>query len=163
MTDVMEYDVVIVGAGPAGLAAAVRLKQLAADKTVCVLEKGASVGAHSISGAVLEPGPLETLLPHWRRDYPGMKVPARRDEFFFMTRPGATRFPLVPRQMHNTGNFIISLGQLTPWLAGEAEGLGVDVFPGFAAAGPVFDDAGAVKGVRVGDMGGLHGGAHRPD
>src|ERR1700693_408157 len=153
MSDIMEYDFIIVGAGPAGLAAAIRLKQLAADKSVCVLEKGASVGAHSISGAVLTPGRLETLLPHWQRDYPGMKVPALRDEFFFMTRNGATRFPLVPRTMHNRGNFIVSLGQLTPWLAQQAEALGVDVFAGFAAAAPVFDDAGGVKGVRIGDMG----------
>jgi len=163
VTDIMEYDVVIVGAGPAGLAAAIRLKQLVPDKNVCVLEKGASVGAHSISGAVLEPGPLEQLLPDWRRDYPGMKVPALRDEFFFMTRSGATRFPLVPRQMHNAGNFIISLGQLTPWLAQQAEGLGVDVLPGFAAAGPIFDETGAVKGVRIGDMGVLKDGSHGPN
>ncbi|HSY08701.1 MAG TPA: electron transfer flavoprotein-ubiquinone oxidoreductase [Steroidobacteraceae bacterium] len=163
MTDIMEYDLAIVGAGPAGLAAAIRLKQLAPDRNVCVLEKGASVGAHSISGAVLEPGPLEALLPDWRRDYPGMKVPAVRDEFFYMTRSGARRFPLVPRPMHNQGNFIISLGQLTPWLAQQAEALGVDVFAGFAAAGPVFDEAGGVKGVRIGDMGLQKDGSRGPN
>jgi len=163
MTDIMEYDFAIVGAGPAGLAAAIRLKQLAADKNVCVLEKGAAVGAHSISGAVLEPGPLATLFPHWQRDYPGMKVPALRDEFFFMTRNAARRFPLVPRTMHNRGNFVISLGQLTPWLAQQAEALGVDVFAGFGAAAPVFDDAGAVKGVRIGDMGLQRDGSRGPN
>src|SRR5471032_1173001 len=142
MSDIMEYDIVVVGAGPAGLAASIRLKQLAPAKSICVLEKGASVGAHSISGAVLEPGPLESLLPNWRKDYPGMRVPAVRDEFSFMTRSKAVHFSLVPRQMHNHGNFIISLGQLTPWLAQQAEALGIDVFPGFAAAGALFDAAG---------------------
>lgn len=150
--DVMEYDVVIVGAGPAGLACAIRLKQLKADCNVCVLEKGSTVGAHSLSGAVLEPGPLDTLLPSWRDEFPGMKVAAGDDQFLFFTRSRAIRLP-TPPQMKNHGNFIISLGQLTAWLAVQAEGLGVDVFPGFAAAEALFDDGGRVKGIRVGDMG----------
>jgi electron-transferring-flavoprotein dehydrogenase len=161
----MQYDVVIVGAGPAGLACAIRLKQLKPDVNVCVLEKASAVGAQSLSGAVLEPGPLEALLPEWRSEYPGMKVPATEDDFRILT-PGGSYKPvpdflvkLLPRSMtystpfDNHGNFIISLGQLTPWLAQKAEALGVEIFPGFAAAAPVFDDAGAVQGVRVGDMG----------
>ncbi|HEX7013649.1 MAG TPA: electron transfer flavoprotein-ubiquinone oxidoreductase [Steroidobacteraceae bacterium] len=158
MTDreVMQYDVVVVGAGPAGLACAIRLKQLKPDTTICVLEKGSSVGAHSLSGAVLEPGPLEQLLPNWRTEYPGMKVPALEDDVRLMTRTGSFKLPdwmvaLTP--MRNHGNFIISIGQLTAWLAQEAEKLGVDVFPGFAAAEALFDERGAVKGVRIGDMG----------
>jgi electron-transferring-flavoprotein dehydrogenase len=156
---------VIVGAGPAGLACAIRLKQLKPDVNVCVLEKASAVGAQSLSGAVLEPGPLEALLPEWRSEYPGMKVPATEDDFRILT-PGGSYKPvpdflvkLLPRSMtystpfDNHGNFIISLGQLTPWLAQKAEALGVEIFPGFAAAAPVFDAAGAVQGVRVGDMG----------
>ena len=163
--DVMQYDVVIVGAGPAGLACAIRLKQLKPDVNVCVLEKASAVGAQSLSGAVLEPGPLEALLPEWRSEYPGMKVPATEDEFRILT-PGGSYKPvpdflvrLLPRSMtystpfDNHGNFIVSLGQLTPWLAQKAEALGVEIFPGFAAAAPVFDAAGAVQGVRIGDMG----------
>ena len=154
--DVMEYDVVIVGAGPAGLASAIRLKQLKPDLNVCVLEKGSAVGAHSLSGAVLEPGPLEQLLPNWRTEYTGMKVPAVEDDVRLMTRTGSYKVPgwavnLTP--MNNHGNFIISLGQLTPWLAQQAEALGVDIFPGFAAAEALFTEQGAVKGVRIGDMG----------
>ncbi len=154
--DVMEYDVVIVGAGPAGLASAIRLKQLKPDLNVCVLEKGSAVGAHSLSGAVLEPGPLEQLLPNWRSEYTGMKVPALEDDVRLMTRTGSYKVPgwavnLTP--MNNHGNFIISLGQLTPWLAQQAEALGVDVFPGFSAAEALFTEQGAVKGVRIGDMG----------
>lgn len=164
--EVMEYDVVIVGAGPAGLACAIRLKQLKPETNVCVLEKGSSVGAHSLSGAVLEPGPLDALLPAWRTDYPGMKVPATTDDVRLMTKTGSFKLPdwavkLSP--MHNHGNFIISLGQLTPWLAQQAEALGVDVFAGFAAAEALFDKGGGVKGVRIGDMGLLKDGTPGPN
>ncbi|HXN80800.1 MAG TPA: NAD(P)/FAD-dependent oxidoreductase, partial [Steroidobacteraceae bacterium] len=163
--DVMQYDVVIVGAGPAGLACAIRLKQLKPAASVCVLEKASAVGAHSLSGAVLEPGPLEQLLPEWSREYPGMKVPAAEDDFRILTGTGSFKpvpdflLQLLPRSMtystpfNNHGNYIISLGQLTPWLAHKAESAGVEIFPGFAAAEAVFDERGGVKGVRVGDMG----------
>src|SRR5580700_1732949 len=116
MSEQMHYDFVIVGAGPAGLACALRLKQLKPDASVCVLEKGSTVGAHSLSGAVMEPGPLEALIPDWRSTYTGMNVPATHDEFFYLTPTKAMRLPTPPPQM-NHGNFIISLGQLTPWLA----------------------------------------------
>jgi len=161
----MEYDVVIVGAGPAGLACAIRLKQLRPASSVCVLEKASAVGAHSLSGAVLEPGPLEALLPEWQSEYPGMKVPATEDDFRILT-PGGSFKPvpdflvkLLPRSLtystpfNNHGNYIISLGQLTAWLAVKAEGLGVEVFAGFAAAAPLIDAHGAVAGVQIGDMG----------
>src|SRR5271154_144303 len=151
--DVMEYEVAIVGAGPAGLACAIRLKQLKSDLSICVLEKAASLGAHSLSGAVLEPGPLDELLPSWREHQPAICVAATRDEFFYMTRRRRFKSPLTPPQMANHGNFIISLGQLVPILGAEAEKLGVDVFAGFAAAEALFDESGAVKGVRIGDMG----------
>jgi electron-transferring-flavoprotein dehydrogenase len=148
----MQYDHLVVGAGPAGLACAIRLKQLQPDTSVCVLEKAASIGAHSISGAVLEPGPLDALLPDWRKQYPGMAVAAARDEFRYLTRSKSYRLPLPP-PMRNHGNLIVSLSQLTAWLGQQAEALGVDVFPGFAAALPLYDDAGAVRGVQIGDMG----------
>src|SRR6202167_397754 len=151
--DVMEYEVAIVGAGPAGLSCAIRLKQLKPELSICVLEKAASLGAHSVSGAVLEPGPLEELLPQWRDHAPAICVPAARDEFLFMTRRKRYRLPITPPQMANHGNFIISLGQLIPILGAEAEKLGVDVFAGFAAAEALYDESGAVKGVRIGDMG----------
>jgi electron-transferring-flavoprotein dehydrogenase len=161
----LQYDVVIVGAGPAGLACAIRLKQLKPALSVCVLEKGSAVGAHSLSGAVLEPGPLEQLLPEWSQEYTGMKVPATEDDFRIFTRRGSFRpmpawlVKLLPRSMtystpfDNHGNYIVSLGQLTLWLAAKAESLGVEVFPGFAAAAPLYEASGAVKGVRIGDMG----------
>ncbi|HEU0225585.1 MAG TPA: electron transfer flavoprotein-ubiquinone oxidoreductase [Steroidobacteraceae bacterium] len=149
--DVMQYDVVIVGAGPAGLACAIRLRQLRPEVTVCVLEKGAAVGAHMLSGCVMEPGPLDALLPEWRDSPPAICVPASRDQFHFFTRRRAIRLPNPP-QMHNRGNFIVALGLLVPWIAGRAEALGVDVFPGFAAAEALVED-GRVAGVRIGDMG----------
>ena len=150
--DVMEYDVLVVGAGPAGLAAAIRLKQLDAARTVCVLEKAASIGGHTLSGAVMEPGPLEELWPEWRQHMPSLCVPVARDEFSLLTAKSAYRLP-VPPQQRNHGNFILSLGQLLPLLAQQAENAGVDVLPGFAASTLLFDAAGAVAGVRVGDMG----------
>ncbi|HEX3842919.1 MAG TPA: electron transfer flavoprotein-ubiquinone oxidoreductase [Steroidobacteraceae bacterium] len=150
--DVMEYDVLIVGAGPAGLACAIRLKQLKPELNVCVLEKAAAVGAHALSGAVIEPGPLDALAPEWRQSPPKICVPAVRDEFRLLTRKGSMRLPLPP-QLHNRGNFIVSLGLLTPWLAQKAESVGVDVFPGFAAAVPLITTDGSVTGVQLGDMG----------
>jgi electron-transferring-flavoprotein dehydrogenase len=150
--DQMEYDVIIVGAGPAGLSCAIRLKQLKPALSVCVLEKGAAVGAHSMSGCVMEPQPLDELLPQWRHSPPGICVPATRDEFSILTARRALRLP-TPPQMRNHGNFIISLGLLTPYLAQQAEALGVDIFAGFAAAKALFDGTGAVAGVQTGDMG----------
>ena len=163
--DVMEYEVAIVGGGPAGLACAIRLKQLSPQKSVCLLEKAASIGAHSLSGAVLEPGPLEKLLPEWKTQYTGMKVSAVEDDFRVFTPTGSFKpipdflVKMLPNRVtrgtpvNNHGNCIISLGQLTQWLAAKAEALGVDIFPGFAAAQALYDESGKVIGVRVGDMG----------
>jgi electron-transferring-flavoprotein dehydrogenase len=159
--DVMEYDVVTVGAGPAGLAFAIRLKQLNPDISVCVIEKGATVGAHILSGAVIEPGPLDALLPGWRDNPPPICVPAGEDEFWLLSKDGGRKLP-VPPGMRNHGNFIVSLGALCAWLAPQAEALGVEIYPGFAAAAALHDDDGRVVGVRIGDMGVAKDGTHKP-
>ena len=152
----MTFDVVIVGAGPAGLSAAIRLKQLAVehghDVSVCVLEKGSEVGAHILSGAVLEPRALDELLPDWSERGAPLNTPATEDRFLFLTEKRAFRLP-PPPQMRNHGNYIISLGNLCRWLAAQAEELGVEIYPGFAAAEVRYDDNGAVRGVAIGDMG----------
>ena len=152
----MEYDLVIVGAGPAGLAAAIRAKQAAAERGreigVCVLEKGSEVGAHILSGAVFEPRALDELLPDWRASDSPLTTPALDDRFLFLTARRAIRLPHPP-QTGNRGNYVVSLGNLCRWLAGQAEALGVEIYPGFAAAQVLYDDQGAVQGVVTGDSG----------
>jgi electron-transferring-flavoprotein dehydrogenase len=152
----MEYDVLVVGAGPAGLACAIRLKQLAQQKgrelSVCVIEKGSEVGAHLMSGAVLEPRALEELFPKWREMDAPLKVPVTEDRFLFLTQTRAWRLP-TPPPMHNGGNYIISLGYFAKWLAAQAETLGVEIYPGFAAAEILYDESGRVIGVATGDVG----------
>ena len=154
--EAMEFDVVIVGAGPAGLSAAIRLKQLAAaagrEVGVAVVEKGSEVGAHILSGAVIEPRALEEFLPDWRERGAPLLTPAKDDRFLFLTEQHAVRLP-TPPQMHNKGNYIVSLGNVCRWLAKEAEGLGVEIYPGFGATEVLYDEAGRVTGVATGDMG----------
>ena len=159
--DTMEYDVVVVGAGPAGRAFAIRLKQVSPDTTVCVIEKSSTIGAHILSGAVIEPGPLDALLPGWRDNPPPICVPATDDEFWLLGKDSQRRLP-VPPGMRNHGNFIVSLGAMCAWLAPQAEALGVEIYPGFAAAETLHDADGRVAGVRIGDMGIAKDGTHKP-
>jgi len=150
----MQYDIVVVGGGPAGLAAAIRLKQLAPETSVCLLEKGSEIGAHILSGAVMDPRALSELFPDWKEKGAPLNVPVSEDRFLFLTETGAFRTPefLLPACFKNHGNYVISLGNLCRWLGQQAEALGVEVFPGFAATELLFE-GNAVKGVATGDMG----------
>jgi electron-transferring-flavoprotein dehydrogenase len=164
--DVLEYDIVTVGAGPAGLAFAIRLKQLNPDISVCVIEKSSTIGAHILSGAVIETAALDALLPAWRDNPPPICVPATTDEFWLFSKDGGRKLP-VPPGMRNHGNVIVSLGALCAWLAPQAEALGVEIYPGFAAAQTLHDTTidgspGKVLGVRIGDVGVARDGTHKP-
>ena len=155
----MEFDVVIVGAGPAGLAAAIRLKQLAAEKSrevsVCIVEKGSEVGAHILSGAVMDPRAMHELFPDWKEKGAPLNTPVSEDQFLFLSQTSARKVPtwLLPKCFHNHGNYVISLANVCRWLGQQAETLGVDIYPGFAAAEVLYHDDDRVKGVATGDMG----------
>ena len=153
--EAMEFDVAIVGAGPAGLAAAIHLKQLAPDSSVVLIEKGSEVGAHILSGAVIDPIGLDRLLPGWRSEDTPIKTAVSADRFYMLGSSGAIRLPniLMPPLMSNHGNFVVSLGDVCRWLATKAEALGVEIFPGFAASEVLYTSGGAVAGVATGDMG----------
>lgn len=162
-TEVMNYDVLIVGAGPAGLSAAIKLKQLSPETSICVLEKAAEVGGHILSGAVLEPRALNELFPNWQDLGAPVNVPVTAEEFLFLNEKKSWKMPqwLLPKQLTNHGNYIISLENLCRWLAEQAQNLGVEIYPGFTAAKLLFHEDGSVKGVATGDMGIAKDGSHR--
>lgn len=155
-------DVVIVGAGPAGLSAAIRLKQLAPQLSVCIVEKGSEVGAHILSGAVIDPKALTELIPDWQAKGAPLLTEVQEDQFMLLTEYHAFRLP-TPPQMKNDGNYIISLGNLCRWLAEQAAALGVEIYPGFAAADMLYDETGKVTGIITGDMGVAKNGEHKPE
>jgi len=165
----MPYDVVVVGAGPAGLSAAIRLKQLAseagAELSVCVLEKGSEVGAHILSGAVMDPKGIDELIPNWRDLDSPLTTPVTKNEHWVLSARKKRSLPhiFMPPFMNNKGTYTGSLGNFCRWLAGQAEGLGVEIFPGFAAAEVLFNEDGSVKGVATGDMGVARDGTHKPE
>jgi electron-transferring-flavoprotein dehydrogenase len=160
----MPYDVVIVGGGPAGLAAAIRIKQGSPETSVCLLEKGSEIGAHILSGAVVDPRALNELLPDWKERGAPMGVPVTDNHHWILSETGKTEFPhwVMPPMMSNDGCFTLSLGNLCRWLGQQAESLGVEIFPGFAGAEILFNDDGSVKGVATGDMGIAKDGSHKP-
>ncbi len=162
--EAMEFDVLIVGGGPAGLSAAIRLKQINPEISVCLIEKGAEIGAHILSGAVMDPRALNELIPDWQEKNAPLDTPVSRDRFTFLTPKGSIDVPnfLLPACFQNHGNYIISLGLVCRWLATQAEALGVDLFPGFAGAEVLYTEQGAVRGVATGDMGVKHTGEHGP-
>jgi electron-transferring-flavoprotein dehydrogenase len=161
----MDYDVVIVGAGPAGLACAIRIKQLDAGLGVCVIEKGSEVGAHILSGAVLEPRALDELIPDWRDQDAPVTTAVSAERFVLLSEQGGLAIPnaLLPASLRNHGNYVISLGNLCRWLAAQAEALGVEIYPGFAAAEVLYGEDGAVVGVATGDMGVTRDGERGPN